>query len=264
MIVQPKINITYAQKKKKKPIAPAQNSNSKPLGKSLHCCTHPQHDSPPREGRLLPSFTDSPAPLSDPPSSSHAPEPAPLGRPSHPAIAPPLPLRSHHPAPGAEQCFCLRDEGFVLTPNPALTDGAWRSFRTGHHWTERSLSMAREQWLHVFMGFKHNRCTSGTLHPPNKSWMKPRLRAACARSTLWECLVFLSLMCVWDNTHTPWFPESPECFPMCANMSRKPGTSVLFSLPPCRCACKTSLIKSQLQIYWGQFDHYGVIRWESA
>lgn len=154
---------------------------------------------------------------------------------------------------------------------------AWHCFKAGtseSHCTERSFSMVRVQWLHIFMGYKHNNCASGTLHPPNKCCMKNywELHAVAvlcenALSFYWWCVCmgeYTQILVSWVCTHDGY----PECMAMCSNMSRKPGTGP-FSSPLLMCMqksfdkiplddCRSN--GGNLCCRPGLIDHYGVIR----
>lgn len=105
--------------------------------------------------------------------------------------------------------------------------------------------MVRVQWLHIFMGFKHNNCASGTLL--NETLTENRMQSQYSVR-----MPFLSIdgvcVCVWDNTHKSCFLESPlmmDILSVCVcALTCQENLEPAFFLPLCRCACKRALIKS--------------------
>lgn len=132
MIVQPKINITLANKANNTCTKQLQQTKSK-IPPLLHL---PQHDSPPREGCLLHWF---PAPFSYPRPSPHSLNPSPFRHSPTPtpdfcllsppsATAPPLPLRSHHPLRG--WAVSLQGRRLSYSHRIKVNCGAWHCFKT--------------------------------------------------------------------------------------------------------------------------------------
>lgn len=234
--------------------APARNYYNKTSWESLHCCT-------------LHSMTPPAEPETPPPLLHRSPSPLPsntitllivlsfrmLSRhfaPSHLHLFTLTFFRIlHHlfsfclppSAPGLSYStvFCLR--GASHTKPIKLNLDAWHCSTAGTI-TEPLYRRGVSAWsecngfMVFFTGFLN---TTVALLAPSIQTL-----SACGRSTLWECLPSLLMVCVYGTIHTnPGFLSLRSWWmswvynPMCSNMSREPGTS-LFPPPSfCRCAC---------------------------